>query len=40
MSISVSTNGRRLEWWLFPAIFVVAIGVQLGLHRWERRHGR
>jgi hypothetical protein len=40
LSISVSTNGRRLELWLFPAIFVAVIGVQFGLHRWERRRGR
>jgi len=39
MSILVSTNGRSLEWWLFPAIVVVGAGVQFGLHRWERRRG-
>ena len=39
MSILVSTNGRRLEWWLFPAIIIVGVGVQFGLHRWERRRG-
>lgn len=38
-SISVSTNGRLLGWWLFPAIIVVGVGVQFGLHRWERRRG-
>jgi hypothetical protein len=37
MSLLVSSNGRRLEWWLFPAIFIVGVGVQFGLHRWERR---
>jgi hypothetical protein len=37
MSILVSTNGRTLEWWLLPAIVVVGVGVQFGLHRWERR---
>lgn len=36
-SVSVSTNGRHLEWWLLPAIVVVAGGAQFGLHRWERR---
>jgi hypothetical protein len=35
----LSTNGCRLEWWLFPAIVIVGVGVQFGLHRWERRRG-
>jgi hypothetical protein len=39
MSILVATNGRRLEWWLFPAIAIAGVGVQFGLHRWERRRG-
>jgi hypothetical protein len=39
MSISVTTNGHPVEWWLFPAIVVVGVCVQFGLHRWERRRG-
>jgi hypothetical protein len=39
MSLLVSSNGRRLEWWLFPAIAIVGLGVQFGLRRWERRRG-
>jgi|GEM_PF-3635380 len=39
ISISVSTNGQPIEWWLFPAIVIVGVGVQFGLHRWERRRG-
>jgi hypothetical protein len=39
MSILVSSNGQRVEWWIFPLIVAVAVVVQFGLYRWERRRG-
>jgi hypothetical protein len=31
MSALIATNGQHVQWWLFPAIFVVAAVTQLGL---------
>jgi hypothetical protein len=37
VSISVSTNGRQVRWWLIVVIVVAGSGVQYGGYLWEER---
>jgi hypothetical protein len=37
ISVSVATNGRHVQWWLFPVIITIAFASQVGIHLWQKR---